>query len=96
MSAAGWPAHELRITGRVQGVGFRWHLVQEARRLGVDGWVRNRPDGSVQAVCRGAPQAVQALTDWAHQGPVHARVQRVEVLPWAGDPVPTGFAQRDT
>lgn len=96
MSGSGPLARQLRITGRVQGVGFRWHMVQEARRLGVHGWVRNRPDGSVQAVVGGAPPAVQALIDWAHRGPACAQVLAVEVTGWHGDPVGTGFEQRDT
>lgn len=67
----------LLIEGRVQGVGFRWSLMDEARQLGLDGWVRNRSDGSVEALVSGPIEAVDALTLWAHRGPPHARVDRV-------------------
>jgi acylphosphatase len=62
----------------VQGVGFRETMVWEARRLGVRGWVRNRFDGTVEAVCSGAPAARATLVAWAHHGPDTARVTRVE------------------
>ena len=65
---------QLRITGTVQGVGYRYALQREAVRLGVSGWVRNRSDGSVEAVVQGAQQAVAALATWARRGPSAARV----------------------
>lgn len=64
----------LRITGRVQGVGFRWSLCTEARALGLAGWVCNRPDGSVEALLVGRTGAVTALAEWARHGPPGARV----------------------
>lgn len=67
----------LQIQGRVQGVWFRESMRREAERLGVVGWVRNRPDGSVEAVAQGAPEAVDALVEWARIGPPQARVERV-------------------
>lgn len=67
----------LLIEGRVQGVGFRWSLHSKAMALGLRGWVRNRSDGSVEALICGGQDAVDALTVWAHRGPDHARVQRV-------------------
>lgn len=67
----------LQITGRVQGVWFRESMRREAERLGVVGWVRNRPDGSVEAVAQGAPEAVDALVEWARIGPPQARVERI-------------------
>ncbi|MEF8730785.1 MAG: acylphosphatase [Candidatus Accumulibacter meliphilus] len=67
----------LRIHGRVQGVGYRWSLVVEATRLGLRGWVRNRRDGSVEALVSGSLEAVDALLVWAHRGPSMARVDRV-------------------
>jgi acylphosphatase len=68
----------LHIYGRVQGVGFRYSLLQEAGHLGLQGWVRNRRDGSVEAVAQGAAPACAALARWAHRGPPAARVERVE------------------
>jgi acylphosphatase len=67
----------LQILGRVQGVWFRESMRREAERLGVVGWVRNRPDGSVEAVAQGAPEAVDALVAWARIGPPQARVERI-------------------
>ncbi|GAB2519315.1 MULTISPECIES: acylphosphatase [unclassified Simplicispira] len=87
----------LRITGHVQGVGYRWHTVQEARRLGLVGWVRNRHDGSVEALAHGAPSAVQSLIDWADRGPTLARVDAVNVSDAAWDGTQgTGFVQSET
>ena len=75
----------LRVRGSVQGVGFRASMVAQARRLGVDGWVRNRRDGSVEAVVAGADDAVQRLLDWARRGPPGAVVDRVDVHPADGE-----------
>jgi acylphosphatase len=69
----------LLISGRVQGVGFRWHLLEEAQRLGLQGWVRNLRDGRVEALLCGPQAAVAALIHWAGTGPAHARVDSVEV-----------------
>ncbi|MBS0502156.1 MAG: acylphosphatase [Burkholderiaceae bacterium] len=85
----------LRIEGHVQGVYYRASLVDEARRLGLAGWVRNRLDGSVEALAQGAPAAVQALIDWAHRGPPRARVSAVRVSP-APAHAGTDFEQRET
>ena len=74
----------LRITGRVQGVNFRESMRDEAERLGVSGWVRNRRDGSVEAAVDGWEQAVLAIIAWAHRGPRSARVEGVEVSEIAG------------
>jgi acylphosphatase len=71
------PALHLRIVGMVQGVGYRYALQHEARRLGLTGWVRNRGDGSVEAVARGSRQAVDALAAWSRRGPPAARVTDV-------------------
>jgi acylphosphatase len=87
---------QLSITGRVQGVGYRWSMAQEARRLGVNGWVCNRLDGSVEAVASGSPHGVQALIDWAKGGPALARVDGVVVEVVNGEPVCNGFEQRET
>lgn len=67
----------LRIHGRVQGVGYRWSLCVEAERLGLSGWVRNRRDGSVEALVSGPAEALDALLLWAQRGPPMARVDRV-------------------
>jgi acylphosphatase len=71
----------LRISGLVQGVGFRDAMQREAARLGVAGWVRNCTDGSVEALAQGDAAAVAALAQWAHRGPPAARVERVECGP---------------
>ena len=69
----------LKVTGRVQGVSFRWYAVQEAARLGVAGWVRNEPDGSVAAQVEGDATAVDAMVEWCRQGPSYASVRDVAV-----------------
>lgn len=76
---------QLRIHGRVQGVGFRWSLAHEARRLDITGWVRNRRDGTVEALIAGSAEAVETLIDWARRGPPGARVSQVEIGEAAGD-----------
>jgi acylphosphatase len=70
----------LSISGRVQGVGFRHALRGEALARGVRGWVRNRRDGSVEALLQGEAVAVEAVIAWARRGPPAARVDRVEVV----------------
>jgi acylphosphatase len=82
----------LQIRGVVQGVGYRWSLAQAARRLGVTGWVRNRRDGSVEAMVAGSRAQVDQVVAWARRGPDAARVSDVEILP--GEGVFTGFDQR--
>lgn len=67
----------LRIRGRVQGVWFRGATQSEAQALGVNGWVRNRGDGSVEALLEGPPAAVRRLADWCKVGPSGARVSEV-------------------
>jgi len=76
---------QLRITGRVQGVSFRDAMRMEALRHGVTGWVRNCPDGSVEALVQGDGGAVEAVVAWARRGPPAARVAEVAVHPAAGD-----------
>jgi len=73
-------ARHLRISGYVQGVGFRYSMAEEAERLGVTGWVRNRRDGTVEAVLDGDPDALEAIVAWARQGPRSAQVSGVEVV----------------
>lgn len=70
----------LVVHGDVQGVGFRWSCARAAEILGVHGWVLNRADGAVEIVAEGDPSAVDELVTWAHHGPRHAVVSRVEVI----------------
>lgn len=72
-------AVELHVTGRVQGVSYRAATQQEAERLGVTGWVRNEPDGSVAVHAEGEPVAVDALVSWCRRGPAGSRVRDVAV-----------------
>ena len=85
-------ARHLVISGRVQGVGYRDAMREEAARLGVGGWVRNRSDGCVQAFLQGPEPAVEALTRWAARGPRLAAVASViaETRPLE-DPAPPAF-----
>ena len=66
------------VRGRVQGVSFRAFTASVARRLGLAGWVRNRPDGSVEVLAEGAPSDLEALVSRLHEGPPLARVDAVE------------------
>lgn len=75
---SGYVCVQLRISGRVQGVFFRQSTKEQADRLGVFGWVRNLPDGDVEALLEGAPEQVEALVRWCHTGPPAARVDAVE------------------
>lgn len=68
----------LFVSGRVQGVAFRWCAVEEATRLGLRGWVRNRRDGRVEALAEGPRAAVEAFQAWCRVGPPAAEVDRVE------------------
>ena len=83
------------LRGRVQGVGFRRSAADRAALLGVAGWVRNRGDGTVEALAIGPTAAVEDFIAWAHRGPSNARVSRVEVFEAALESLP-GFEQRPT
>lgn len=78
-------ARRLVVTGRVQGVGFRYALADEARLRGLSGWVRNRRDGSVEAMVSGPAADVAALVAWAWRGPPAAKVESVEVEETTGE-----------
>jgi acylphosphatase len=84
--------HRLRIHGRVQGVWFRESMRAEAERLDVSGWVRNTPDGAVEAVVQGSAVAIEAMLEWARTGPPLARVDRIEVSEAQGQY--SGFVKR--
>jgi acylphosphatase len=70
---------QIRVNGFVQGVGFRAAMRDEARKLGVTGWVRNRADGSVEAVVQGPSAALDAIIEWARRGPRGARIADVQI-----------------
>jgi acylphosphatase len=88
----------LRAHGRVQGVGYRDALRRKALALGVTGWVRNRLDGTVEALLQGEAAAVEALAAWARRGPPAARVERIvlEDLAAAPERGGAGFEQLPT
>ena len=73
-------ARHLKISGRVQGVGFRYAMAEEAELLGVTGWVRNRRDGTVEAVVDGDADALEAIVAWARRGPRGSQVTDVEII----------------
>ncbi|HSD99295.1 MAG TPA: acylphosphatase [Burkholderiales bacterium] len=84
----------LIITGRVQGVGFRFYMERKARELGITGWVRNRRDGAVEAVVQGTTGAVESMIAWARRGPPSSIVAEVRVSDASGDYA--GFETRPT
>lgn len=69
----------VNVRGRVQGVFFRAEAEARARSLGLGGWIRNEPDGSVSAVFEGDPQRVESMVEWCRRGPSGARVEEVDV-----------------
>ena len=83
-------AARLAVRGLVQGVGYRDWTVRKAQELGLSGWVRNRLDGSVEAVVSGDNPAVDAMIAACRDGPFNARVDAVDVTDWT-DPVAPGF-----
>ena len=72
------PALHFKITGQVQGVGFRYSMCKEARRLRLAGWVRNCADGSVEAVAAGDEESLRRVAQWAQRGPPGSRVDEVQ------------------
>jgi acylphosphatase len=75
----------LIVSGRVQGVGFREYLRREAERLNVKGWVRNRHDGTVEAILHGWPEDVAKILNWAQRGPPAAHVTAMDVNEASGE-----------
>ena len=86
-------AFRLRITGQVQGVGYRWWAERQARALALDGWVRNCPDGSVELLAIGDEVALERLIEACRGGPPTASVAGVQTLA-ADDDGSLGFAAR--
>ena len=82
------------VAGRVQGVYFRASAATEARNLGLCGWVRNLPDGRVEAMAEGPRGALTRFVLWCHHGPPSARVDRVETVWTAAEEVSGGFEVR--
>ncbi len=66
------------VSGRVQGVGFRWFVEREAAQIGVTGWVRNRDDSSVEVMATGSPEQLRSLRQRLQEGPRAARVDQVQ------------------
>ena len=95
MLAEGHIARRLRITGRVQGVWYRGWAVNAAKALDLDGWVRNRLDGSVEALVVGPEAAVEEFIRRCRRGPSGANVEQVDVEPAQGI-VAEGFVQKPT
>ena len=85
----------VRIQGRVQGVGYRYWVARQAGLTGIDGWARNRRDGSVEAVFSGTEHALLKMLVACREGPAMARVTRVQEKPYDG-PVDAGFHMRET
>jgi acylphosphatase len=86
----------ISITGRVQGVGYRDWAMATAQRLGLSGWVRNRVDGSVEALVVGDDDAVGRMIEACQRGPTLARVEAVDVEPVDLDVLPAAFTRLPT
>jgi acylphosphatase len=83
----------VHVAGRVQGVGFRFVAAQRARSLGVAGWIRNEPDGTVSAAFEGSRELVESMIDWCRRGPSGAHVRDVGVI-WEQPTGASGFEIR--
>jgi acylphosphatase len=88
-------ARLLVVRGQVQGVGYRYAMVDAANACGVTGWVRNRRDGSVEALVQGEPAVIDAIIAWCRKGPSAARVSAIDVIEATVEPA-TGFQLRPT
>jgi acylphosphatase len=87
-------ARRIVVSGRVQGVGFRWFVIEAARRLHLTGWARNLPNGSVEVVAQGTREALDSLARKVAVGPGLARVESVETSQAEPDPGLDGFHVR--
>ncbi|RYZ22199.1 MAG: acylphosphatase [Chitinophagaceae bacterium] len=85
---------QIRVTGKVQGVFYRATARAQAEALGLSGWVRNCPDGSVEALASGTEVQVAAFIEWCRRGPEKARVQEVQVSDFEGAAPSGGFSVR--
>jgi len=83
--------YRVRIEGRVQGVGFRYYTQAEANRLGINGWVHNCEDGSVETLISGDDAQLNSMLRWLKHGPSSAIVSDTHVEPTTVDPVTPGF-----
>ena len=88
------PVRRYRVTGRVQGVGFRYFVLREADALGIHGWVRNRADGTVEALARGTKEELDRLQDRLQEGPRWSRVVSVSVTEESDENVGQAFEIR--
>ena len=89
-------ARRLVVSGRVQGVGYRAAMTEAAHAVGVTGWVRNRRDGTVEALLQGEVDAVEKMLTWCRRGPRGARVTTVANDGLEVDPAVRGFVSRPT
>ncbi len=94
MGSTGHTRIAIRVEGRVQGVAFRANVRREAQKAGVRGWVRNIPDGSVEAALYGETDAIRQVVDFCRTGPPGARVDRLERLADPLEDMPPGFTVR--
>lgn len=84
----------VRVKGRVQGVFYRQSTLEQAQQLGINGWVRNLPDGDVEAVFEGTEQAVEQMLAWCRQGPSAARVDDIIISRETPTGAESGFRVR--
>jgi acylphosphatase len=93
-TAATLEARKVRVTGRVQGVSFRYFTCEQAREEDLQGWIQNEPDGTVTGRLQGELQALERMLQWLQHGPAQARVDRLEFEPCAVDAGLQGFEIR--
>jgi acylphosphatase len=89
-------ARRLVVSGRVQGVGYRYAMTGAARAMGVSGWVRNRRDGTVEALVQGDEASIERMLEWCRHGPPAARVTGLAIGEVDVDPVLPTFDSRPT